>query len=60
MAQQVLAAAPELPLYARVDLIPDAGGALLMELELIEPDMALRLMPVAAERLALACLSLLD
>ncbi|MDI4633384.1 hypothetical protein J7U46_10020 [Pelomonas sp. V22] len=60
VAQQVLAAAPSVPLYARVDLIPDEQGPLLMELELIEPDMVLRLKPAAAERLAEACLGLLD
>lgn len=59
VARQVLAAAPEMPLYARVDLIPDEQGPLLMELELIEPDMALRLIPPAAERLAQACLALM-
>jgi glutathione synthase/RimK-type ligase-like ATP-grasp enzyme len=52
------AAVPVATVYARVDLAPDTGGPLLMELELIEPDLALRLDPDAANRLADACLQL--
>lgn len=44
-------------LYARVDLVRDAAGPAVMELELIEPDLALRLAPIVAERLADACLA---
>jgi hypothetical protein len=40
------------PAYARVDIVPTAGGTLLMELELIEPTLYLGLKPSAAERLA--------
>lgn len=39
LARQVLAAIDEPLLYARIDMVPDgAGGWLLMEAELIEPD----------------------
>ncbi len=38
---------PELPLYARVDLVPDKGDLCLMELELIEPTLAFDLAPEA-------------
>ena len=55
MAAQVLAAAPSASTYARVDLIPGEQGPMLMELELIEPDMALRLAPGSIERLAQVC-----
>ncbi len=42
VAEAALAAAPEPPFYARVDLIPDGEGhPLVMELELIEPDLYL-------------------
>ncbi len=40
------------PLYARVDLVPAEAGPLLMELELVEPDLGLRLDPSAVECLA--------
>ncbi len=40
-------------LYARVDVVRDAGGALsVMELELVEPELFLRFHPPAAEELA--------
>ena len=46
VARAALAAAPEVPFYARVDLVPDAmGQPRLMELELIEPDLYLDLAP---------------
>lgn len=44
-----------MPLYARVDLIPGADGApLLLELEVVEPDLFMETAPGAAERLAAA------
>ncbi|MFJ6782932.1 RimK family alpha-L-glutamate ligase [Streptomyces yangpuensis] len=48
--------APGAPLFARVDLVSGggAGEPVLMELELIEPDLFLGLAPHAADRLALA------
>ena len=48
----VLAAAPGTPTYARIDLVSGGGEPLLMEAELIEPEMFLRADPVAAERFA--------
>lgn len=56
LAEAALAAAPEQDLlYARVDLVPGDAGPLLMELELVEPDLGLRLSPAALARLAEAC-----
>jgi glutathione synthase/RimK-type ligase-like ATP-grasp enzyme len=51
-AAHVLAAAPEKPLYARVDGISRSGAFLLMELELIEPNLFLELREGAAAKLA--------
>jgi glutathione synthase/RimK-type ligase-like ATP-grasp enzyme len=50
----VMASLPEVPLYARVDLVPanDGGGHWLMELELIEPSLYLRMDPEAPLRFA--------
>lgn len=46
VAQAAIAAAPEPPLYARVDVVRDAAGQpRLMELELVEPDLYLDLAP---------------
>jgi glutathione synthase/RimK-type ligase-like ATP-grasp enzyme len=51
-ASRVLNALPEVPLYARVDGIMRADEFLLMELELIEPNLFLELKEGSAERLA--------
>ena len=58
VAEKVLAALSfETPLYARIDLIRDAGGApTLLELELTEPSLFLVHAPGAAERFAAAVL----
>ena len=58
VAEKVLAVLPfETPLYARIDLIRDAGGApTLLELELTEPSLFLVHAPGAAERFATAVL----
>ena len=53
-AAHVLRALPEVPLYARVDGVERGGAFLLMELELIEPNLFLGRGPGAAERLAAA------
>ncbi|MCJ8190887.1 ATP-grasp domain-containing protein [Sphingomicrobium aestuariivivum] len=45
VAEAALACAPLPPAYARVDLVMTDKGPLLMELELIEPDMFLRYAP---------------
>jgi hypothetical protein len=58
LAERVIAAAPDLPLYARVDLIRLPDGALaLMELEAIEPDLYVQQEPAVPERLADAVLA---
>lgn len=54
-ASSALAAFVGETLYARVDLLPDAAGHVLTELELIEPDLALRLCPETADFLAHSC-----
>ena len=51
-ASHALAVLPEVPLYARVDGITRGDAFLLMELELIEPNLFLELGKGAADRLA--------
>ncbi|MAU14536.1 MAG: hypothetical protein CMH46_03245 [Muricauda sp.] len=54
-AQSVVKAAPELPIYARVDIFRDnEGNWALAELEIFEPELWFRLNPSAATALALA------
>lgn len=54
-AEQAVAACTPRPLYARVDIVRDAEGNLaLMELEMVEPELWLRLCPPATEALAQA------
>lgn len=48
----VMAHVPSSCLYARVDVVESARGPLLMELELIEPELYFSLVPAAAERMA--------
>ncbi|MBA3896030.1 MAG: hypothetical protein H0X36_02585 [Sphingomonadaceae bacterium] len=52
-----LAAIPIASAYARVDLVPAPEGPLLMELELVEPDLALRHDAGALRRFAKICLT---
>jgi hypothetical protein len=56
VAARTLAAIPGgAPLYARVDLVPDAAGApVVLELELVEPSLFLVHDPAAAGRVATA------
>ena len=51
-AERIAAAAPEPPLYARVDGFVRAGKLVLMELELIEPELFLSVEPGASARFA--------
>lgn len=51
-AAHVLTTLPEMPLYARVDGVQRGGAFLLMELELIEPNLFFELGPGSAERFA--------
>ena len=54
-AERAVAACPEPPLYARIDVVrTDDGSLRLMELELIEPELFLRFHTPAAQRLAVA------
>ncbi|MBS3747493.1 MAG: hypothetical protein KGY49_10655 [Wenzhouxiangellaceae bacterium] len=52
IARQALAAAPEPVAYARVDLVQTESGPVVMELELIEPELFFRRETNAAARLA--------
>jgi glutathione synthase/RimK-type ligase-like ATP-grasp enzyme len=54
VAQAALATLGEPPLYARVDLVADGDGPVLMELELVEPSLYLRTDPGAPARFAAA------
>jgi glutathione synthase/RimK-type ligase-like ATP-grasp enzyme len=51
-ADRVVATIPGEALYARVDLVETSRGPLLMELELIEPELYFLYVPEAASRLA--------
>jgi hypothetical protein len=55
-AERVLQTAARPWIYARVDLVETRAGPILMELELIEPDLFLARAPDAADRLADALL----
>jgi hypothetical protein len=57
LAEFALAAAPGAVTYARVDVVPTPDGPRLMELELIEPDLGLRLHPPSIAALASAITS---
>ena len=57
LAAQALGAAPGATTYARVDLVPTPDGPRLMELELIEPDLGLRLHPPSIAALVAAILA---
>jgi glutathione synthase/RimK-type ligase-like ATP-grasp enzyme len=55
LAEQALLLVNERPVYARIDIVRDAQGAVMLsELELIEPSLFLRQCPAALERLASA------
>ena len=61
VARQALATIDSPLLYARIDVVPDADGRwLLMEAELIEPDLYLQLAPTAAAAFADAVAASLD
>jgi glutathione synthase/RimK-type ligase-like ATP-grasp enzyme len=51
---RVLQTLPQQCLYARVDVVATARGPLLMELELIEPELYFLINPEAADRFAIA------
>jgi glutathione synthase/RimK-type ligase-like ATP-grasp enzyme len=51
-ADRVIATVPEPCLYARVDVVESSRGPLLMELEMIEPELYFLFVPEAAPRMA--------
>ncbi|MBC3881072.1 hypothetical protein H8K35_00840 [Undibacterium sp. LX40W] len=53
-AQTILQSLSKMPLYARVDGVMRAGKFMLMELELVEPELFLEVDPLAAQRFASA------
>ena len=59
VALAVLAAAPDTTTYARIDLVTTTAGPLLMEAELIEPELFLSHHPAAAPRFAEVLVDLL-
>lgn len=54
IADKAIALLPSGALFARVDLVEQGGSAVLMELELIEPELFIALDPAACQRLARA------
>jgi hypothetical protein len=50
LAERLVASLPEQPLYARVDVVVTPAGPLLMELELIEPELFFDLVPESSDR----------
>jgi glutathione synthase/RimK-type ligase-like ATP-grasp enzyme len=57
-AREALAALPDGPLYARIDAVETPGGALIMEVEVIEPGLFFtHAPPAAAVRFAEALLA---
>lgn len=58
LAKAALVAVDDQLPFARVDIVLDEHGPMLMELELIEPDLGLRFQAQAADRLAKACFRL--
>ena len=57
LAHACIGALPELPTFARIDVVPDEVGELrVMELELIEPELMFQWAPESAETLARALL----
>ncbi len=57
LSHDAVAASPLAPLYARADWIETADGPLLVELELIEPELFFRFSPTATARFAEACIA---
>lgn len=52
VAEQVLAATPSMPVYARIDVLPTATGWSVLEVELVEPELFFPLVPSVAAHLA--------
>jgi len=60
VAAVATAAAPSPPLYARVDMLRGAEGPLVIEIELIEPQLFLEVHPEAPDRLAQVLIRVLE
>ena len=60
VARRAMAGAPDPLVYARVDLVDVDGQPTLMELELIEPDLFLRMSPGSVTRFASAVAAVLE
>jgi hypothetical protein len=60
LARSAMALAPDRLVYARVDCIDVDGEPTLMELELVEPDLFLRMSPGSHERFVDAVLAAID
>ena len=58
--EAVMAQVPASCAYARVDIVESARGPLLMELELIEPELYFTIVPGSAERMARVIVDRLD
>jgi len=56
-ARAILSASPGAPLYARIDAVVTEKRMILMEVELVEPELFFTYCPLAAERLAGALLT---
>jgi glutathione synthase/RimK-type ligase-like ATP-grasp enzyme len=59
-ARYAFAQAPDDPVYARVDILPTPDGLRLMELEMIEPQLAFQLCPPALDSFVEAIMSRLS
>lgn len=59
-AERILALLPEQPLFARIDGLALDGGLMLMEVELIEPELFFQFSAAAADRFAAALTRRLD
>lgn len=57
LAEQLLAVLPERPTFARIDLLPSPNGPLVMEAELVEPQLALYHDASTVERFAHAVIA---
>ena len=60
IAAEAVAVAPDVPVYARVDVVGTDDGPAIIELELIEPALYIDVAPRSAEALADALLAAAD
>ncbi len=60
LARRLIDWLPEMPTYARVDLLPSADGPVIVELELVEPSLFFQMTSGAEERFASAVVDRLN